>query len=113
VGQGLKAQRPIPCGQGTGDGRARSARGLGTEEDVDGLLETALQQMGIAGERNAGGGGGAGVAWQMEAMNGIQKKQRADPLVEIVAGAAEAVERVAFGQQLVEGGVGADGVERA
>ena len=39
---------------------------------------------------------------KVEAVNGVEEEQRAHALVEVVAGAPEAVERVAFGQQLCE-----------
>ena len=52
VGQRLEAQRAVGGGQRAGDGRARPVGGLGRQEDIDGLLEAALQQVGVAGEGN-------------------------------------------------------------
>ena len=113
VGQRLEPQRAIAGGQGAGDGGARSGGGLRREKDVDGLLESPLQQMGVAGERDGGADRSGGMARHMKAMDGIEEEQGAYPLVEVIARAAEAVERRALGQQFIERGAAADGIERA
>ena len=50
---------------------------------------------------------GAGVAGggpqrNVEAVDGVEEEERAHAFVEVVAGAAEAVERLALGEQLFE-----------
>ena len=49
---------------------------------------------------------------QVEAVDGMQEKQRPHALVEIVALAAEGVERIGFGEQWIEAETRAGGVER-
>jgi hypothetical protein len=38
----------------------------------------------------------------VEAVDGVQKEQRAHAFVEVVAGAAETIERLALGEQIFE-----------
>ena len=67
VGERLEAQAAVGGGQGAGDGGARPVGGLRGEEDVDGLFEAALQQVGIAGEgnrRSRSGRGSRGGMWK-------------------------------------------------
>ena len=114
VGQGLEAERVVGGGQGAGDRGARPARAPAREEDVDRLLEPALQQMRCSRRTGCSARAAAsGLAREVEAVDGVEEEQRAHALVEVVAGAAEAVERVALGQQLFERGIAADGIERA
>ena len=54
-----------------------------------------------------------GAQRQVEAVDRVEEEQRADALVEVVAGAAEAVERLALGEQLFERQLAAQRVERA
>ena len=46
-------------------------------------------------------------------MDGVEEEQRAHAFVQVVAGAAEAVQRLALGEQRLERQVAADGVQRA
>ena len=100
VGQGLEAQAVIGLGQRAGDRLARPLRCLRLQEDVDGLLEAALQQVGVAVERDEAPALHAGLAGQVEAVDGVEEEQRPHALVEVVAGAAEGVQLGALGQQL-------------
>jgi hypothetical protein len=45
-------------------------------------------------------------------MDGIKEEERPDALVEVVATAAEAVERTTFGEELVDGDAVAQGIQR-
>ena len=80
----------------------RPALGLRGQEEIDGLFEAPLQQIGVAGEGNRRGRSGGGTQGNVEAVDGVEEEQRAHAFVEVVAGAAEAVERLALGEQLVE-----------
>ena len=48
---------------------------------------------------------------QVEAVDGVEKQQRTDALIKVVALAAEAIEVFRFGEQGVEIQAGASGVE--
>jgi hypothetical protein len=47
----------------------------------------------------------------MEAMDRVEEEQRAHPLVKVIAGAAEGIERVAFSQKLRQRRPPTEGVE--
>ncbi len=86
-------------------------RGLRGEEDIDGLFEPALEQAGVAGEGDGGAGGGFRPQGHVEAVDGVEEEEGAHALVEVVAGAAEAVEGLAFGGELGERHAAAEGVQ--
>jgi hypothetical protein len=65
----------------------------------------------IVPEGTAGWSGGE-FRRQVETMNGVEEEERADALVEIVALAAEAVELVALGKQLLDRCRAAESFER-
>ena len=113
IGEGLKAQAAVSGGERAGDDRARPLGALGGQELVDGLLEAALQKMDVAGVGNLRGRAGLLAQGHMEAVDGVEEEQRAHAFVEVVARAAEAVERGALGLQLRERQVAADCVQRA
>src|SRR5260370_13989162 len=113
VGQRLEGERAIAGGEGAGYGGAGTALGLRGQEEIDGLFEAALEQVGISGEGNRRGRCGGGTQRNVEAVNGVQEKERAHAFVQVVAGAAEAIKRLALGDQLFERGGGARGIERA
>ena len=50
---------------------------------------------------------------QVEAVDGVEEEEGAHALVEVVAGAAEAVEGLAFGEQFGERQIAAEGVQRS
>src|ERR1035441_1378111 len=89
-------------GQRAGDGGARPTPGLRGQEKIEGLFEAALEQVGISGERNRRGCRGAGPQRNVEAMDGVEKEERPHAFVEVVAGAAKAVQRLALGEQFFE-----------
>ena len=45
---------------------------------------------------------GGGAQRNVEAVDGVEKEERAHAFVEVVAGAAEAIERLALGEQIFE-----------
>ena len=83
VGQRLEAQRAICGGQRARDGRPRPARSLGRQEDVQRLLETALQQIGVSRERYQAAPRARipHPRRNMKTMDGVEKEQGADALV--------------------------------
>src|ERR1035438_645810 len=103
----------IGGGQRAGDGRAGAVRSLRSEEDLDGFFKAALEEVIVAGERNGRLGAYARFEGQVEAVDRVEEEERADTFVEIVAGAAEAVERGRFALQVCESCGAAVGVERA
>ena len=72
-----------------------------------------FKQVFKAGKRDERRRGSCRQAGNMKAMDGVKEEQRPHALVEVVAAAAEAVERLAFGEQLVEREALAQGIERA
>src|ERR1019366_2013005 len=88
-------------------------RSLGRQEDVQRLPETALQQVGVSRERYqvAPRARVLHARRDMKTMDGVEKEQGADALIEIVAGAPEAVERRALVEELFERGGSAEGVQ--
>src|SRR5260370_22937822 len=112
VGQGLEGEQAVTGGECAGNGGAGAALGLRGQEEIDGLFEAALEQVGISGERNRRGRCGGGAQRNVEAVDGVQEKERAHAFVEVVAGAAEAIECLALGEQLFERCVAAHGIER-
>ena len=98
VGQSLKREPVVAGGEGAGDSRAGPLFGLRGQEDVDGLLKAALQQVGISGERDERALAGGGPQGNVKAVDGVEEEQGADALVEVVAGAAEAIEFVTLRQ---------------
>ncbi len=112
VGQRLKAQAAVSGGQGAGDGLAGSLGGLDGQEDVDGFLETALEQVQVAFVGHLAAGC-VGLERQMEAVNGVKEKQGPNPNVEVVAFAPQPVQSLALGQQVGQGRCPAVGVQRA
>ena len=113
VRQRLERQCAIAGGEGAGYGGARAGGLLGCQEEIDGLLEAALQQCGVTGERDLRPRSGRLPKRDVIAVDGVQKQQGPHALVEVVAGAAKAVQGVTLGRQFFEGGVAAKGIERA
>ncbi len=54
----------------------------------------------------------AGSRGNVKAMDGVKKEERPDAFVEVVAAAAEVFQRLAFGEQLVDGEALAQGIQR-
>ena len=102
VGQSLKTQRAIARGQRAGNGGARTLRGLGRQERYQSLPRTGAsedwcsrrKEFGDARRRCPPDG-------NVKAVYRVQEKERAHTLVEVVTGAPETVERLAFGQQIL------------
>ena len=113
VGQRLKAEPVIGGGQRAGNGRAGAVGGLRRQEDFDRFFKPALQQVLVAAERNQRLRADARLERQVEAVDGVEEKQRAHAFVKIVAGAAEAVQGGAFVLQVRQRGGAAEGVQRA
>src|SRR5581483_7008647 len=80
VRERLKAQRPVTGGESARNLRARRGAVL-RQEDGDGFLEAALQQVSIAFVRNQRAAGSPGTKRQMEAVDGVEKEERANTLV--------------------------------
>ena len=102
VCQRLEGERFVTGGERTGDGGARAPLDLRRQEDIDGLFEAALQQVRVSREGNRRGGPGGGAQRNVEAVDRVEKEERAHAFVQIVASAAESIERLALGQQLFE-----------
>ena len=71
---------------------------------IDGLFEPSLEQMLVTFERDEGALIGGGRRFpqrfrQMEAMDGVEKEQGADPLIEILAPPTEGVQLIALLEQ--------------
>ena len=98
VGERLKSDALIYRRQRAGNSVARPGSFLDGEKLLQRLLETALQQMLGAFERNHAARARRQFAGQMKPVNRVKKKQRADALVKIISAAAESVEFRAGGE---------------
>ena len=108
VGQRLKTQGAVSGGQRAGGGGARARGGLALQKDVQRLPESAFQQAGIASVWNRRAASTSLPERNVESVYGVEEEQRAYPFVKVVARPAEAVESVAFGQQLGQAGLTAE-----
>src|SRR5207244_13033078 len=107
VRESLKCQPVVGRGEGAGRGIVWALVLLRRQELVDGFLEPPLQQLLVAFERDVAAGSGRCAAGavqepgrEMEAVDGVEKKQRAHALIEIVAPAADGIQRRARVKQL-------------
>jgi len=101
VGQRLKAQAVICLRQRAGHRLVRPLARLCPEEDIDGFLEPAAQQVGVAVERDKPARGHASLHGEMEPVDGIQEKKRAHSFIQVAAGAAKRIQLDTLGQQLI------------
>ena len=111
VGQCLEREFLIGGGQCAGNPVARAIIVLGLEKQIDGFLEAPLQQMLVAVERNGPGLLVGEKRRQVEAVDGVEEKQRPHPVVEVVALAAEVIQRGGLGEQFIQPEPGAGGIE--
>ena len=68
------------------------------EKRIDRLFESPLQQIVVSVERNVALGGNIQLGREVKAMDRVEKKQRANPLIQVVAVAAKSIELVALDQ---------------
>ena len=101
VGEGLEGEAAVGGGEGAAEGGAGEAGG---EEFGDGLFKAAGADMfdGAEGDEGRGGGGGA----DGEAMEGGEKDEGADAVVEIRGVLAEGFEAGGFGEEVGERAAG-------
>ena len=90
----------------------RGRGGLIGQEDVDGLVETAVQQVAVPRIQNEHVLRVGGLLLQMEAVDGVEKEERPDLFIKVSAVAAETIERLALAQQRLDRRRSADGIER-
>src|SRR5687768_4241087 len=88
----LKPEALISRGEGAGKRVVRSVPPLDMKETLDGFFKSPLQQVGIAAKRNVAAGRKPLRRRELKAMDGVEKKQGAHPVIKIVALAAELVE---------------------
>jgi len=113
VGQCLEAQPVIGRSQRAGDAVARLASGdLRLQEDINRFFKAPLQEVGVSFEGDQRTIARVQVQRQVETVDGIEEEEGAHPLVQVIAGAPEAVQRGAFGQQLLFACAAADRVQR-
>ncbi len=112
VGKRLEAQAVVRLGERAGECVRGTAALLGDEKELDRLLESTAQEVYIAVEGNPTRPGHATHAergGKRETVDRVQEEERAHALVQVVAGAAEALETGGFGEQMGRGGAGAEG----
>ena len=112
VGQRLEAQGAIAGGQRARKRAVRAVGGLRGEEDIDGFLEAAFQQIGVALERNQRLRARRLPGRKVETVQRVKEKEGTHPFVEVFPLAPEPVERFAFAQQFLESGSAAERFER-
>ena len=112
VGQRLEGEFLIGRGQRAGNPVAGAMLALVSQEHVDGLLEAACEQVFVALEGNRPGWRVSQKPGQVEALDGMQEQQGPHALIEVVALAAETIERIRLGEQFVEREFCAGGIER-
>jgi hypothetical protein len=103
VGEGLEGEAVIGGSEGGTEGIAGTLGGLGAEEGVDGFFETAVQELLIAVERDMAAGFQVRAGRKVEAVEGGEEKEGADPVVEVIAVPAEVVEDSSFPKELGDG----------
>src|SRR5581483_1040007 len=94
------AQPSVGCGQGAAKGIVGTVSLLLGEKALNRLVETAAQQALESFNRDEAFARQLGPGRQMESMDGIEKKQGANALVEIVAAAAKRFQILAGRLQL-------------
>src|SRR5688572_10012455 len=99
IGERLETQVVIRRREGTADGVAGAVSALCGEERVDRFLETPVEQVLVALERNRRATRRCELRRDVEPVNREEEEQRPHALVEVVARSAKRLERVAFGQQ--------------
>ena len=109
IGEGLHSEAMVGGREGTGNTIARTFLRLDREEGIDGLAKTPVKELFVSLERNQSAAPlisntGGEPFREMEAMDGVEEKERPDALIEISAFAAEEIESSAFGEQLGEAG---------
>src|SRR5208283_1550888 len=112
VGERLKSQ---PAGAGSERARDRAAgpsARLGIQEAPDCLLKMPRQHVRVAVRWNVAAGRDFGQCGQMVALDGGEKGERANPLVEVAAAAPQALQGLALGQQAGGGSAPAQALER-
>ena len=109
--QRLESEPLIGRGQGARQSCGR-AHGRERQQSVNGFMETPLQNLRQRFRRHGLPGRHAGFIRQMEAVNRVQKKLRPHPLVQVVAFAAEPVERHSLLHQLRDACLLAKAIER-
>ena len=115
IRQGLKREPVIGRRERRTDAIAGPFALLQTKERVNRLLEAAMQKLLVTlewDEAVAGGGGGGKLRRQMKPVNRVEKEQRANAFVKIVALPAEGVEFRGGGQEFFGSGFGAKRVQR-
>ena len=111
VGQGLERQPVIGGRQRAGHAVPGPRSALQFQKTLHRLLEPAVQQVLITGERNESPGTQTGARRQVKAMDGGEEEQRPDPVVETAGLPAERLQRARLGQQLLHPQPGAGLVE--
>ena len=81
---------------------ARSGGPLRGGKEVDCFLEAALQQLLVAMKGDLSTARQLRSRRQVEAMNRVEKEERANTIVEVLALAPEGIQRVALREQFVE-----------
>ena len=108
VGQGLKTQPTVGLGPRTGRGVAERR----SQQQVDGLFKTTLEQVVVPLERHPPPRRQPCLARQVKPIDGIQKKERTHPLVQVVALPTKPVERSTLPQQLLQRGRTTEEIQR-
>ncbi len=109
--QRLEGEPLISRGQSARQSGGR-ARGRERQQRVNGFVKTALENVRQHFRRHGFPGRHAGFVRQMETVNRVQKKMRPHPLVQVVAFAAELIQRCGFRHQLRRAGPLAKAIER-
>ena len=89
VGQGLEGETAIGGCESAGEPIAEAVRGLSGEKDTDGFFIASIEKAFDAGVGNERPGGCAfGTERKMEAVDRVEEEERANTVVEILAGMA-------------------------
>jgi hypothetical protein len=101
IGECLEAESAKCSGQAAGEAVAGPVRGLGGEEDADGFFVAPAQEAFDTGVGDASSARGhLRPEGQVKAMNGIEKEERPNAIVEIVTGVSMRFEVFCFRKQL-------------
>ncbi len=112
IGERLKTEAAVGNSQRAGQRRVGALPLLFGEKLADRLLETPLQQVDVAVERDAPLRRRPLALWNLEAVNRVEEEQRADTLVEVLRSAPELLELRALPHQIRQRQIRAQSFQR-
>jgi len=99
VGEGLEGELVVGGGEGGRDAIGRAVLFLNVEKGVERFFKLACEKVFVSLKWDRAGGLGGKFFGEVKAVDCLQKKEGADPVVEIVGLATEGIELLALGEK--------------